>query len=155
MAVLLGSCGPIYNTVKDYHLPTGNPSTSTCSNMCLHNRSICKTRCERTKHDCSVLEERKANNEYNDYLRRSCREVRSTQYHSHKKHRKTHHRTTQSSVSCDSSKTLKDFRNSWRCDNHNNACKNDCESVYDSCFVGCGGRIEERQVCVFNCNSVN
>lgn len=148
LAVLLASCGPMYKTVKDYHLPERTPTVSTCSNICLHNRSTCQTQCERTKHDCSALDERKANNEYTDYLRRHCSEVSSTQYLS-----STNQKTTKSRISCDTSKTLKDFRNPWDCTSNNDKCKNDCETIYDSCFTGCGGWIEKREVCVFNCDN--
>lgn len=38
------------------------------------------------------------------------------------------------------------------CRNTNRQCERSCSNNYDQCFTNCGGRIEKREVCIFNCN---
>lgn len=108
VVLLLGACGPIYETQYSYTAPEG-PQGQMCVSQCEMHRMNCEQLEDMKKQNCDA----NAAREY-DYCR----------YHTDEKY------CYQESCSVDYSR---------------------CERLYNTCYQGCGGRVDAHQVCVAFC----
>jgi len=173
--VLLGSCGPQYRTYTDYLLQPGNFEMGECAAVCSGNKHSCNNHCNSDLNACNALEETRARDAYEHYVRFHCFEEEITQYHGEKKHKTVAaenpgwkftdlsdtkpnqykpdaiKKRTKKTVCNNGNKSVANFKNTSRCTLAYDSCKTHCTDDYESCFTNCGGQINRRTVCVANC----
>lgn len=121
--LLLSGCGPIYKTTYSYY-PPRSESGRMCAMQCQQTQMMCNQMCEARRDSCRSQAWSSAQYQYEEY----------------KHERRREHKSIDSDVN--------DFYDTSQCDNI--SCG--CSSMYNNCYVTCGGRVVPHTVCVAFCN---
>ena len=154
VTLMLSACGPIYQTRYSYFPPTATKGKM-CINQCLLNSQQCGNDCNTQQNSCKVLDEIRAQNEYNAYIKRNCQKVL---VYAENQQSYGYGRSIGGAVSkkmqCDngSPKSIDYFRNSYGCSSAFDDCSSNCKNMYNSCYTNCGGKVVVYQVCVAFCD---
>ena len=125
--ILVGSLLAGCSTYKDinvYHRP-GTVAELRCVNQCAFQRLYCRSHCQERDSACLSTARSNAKSNFDAYLK-----AQSVQ---HKP----------------AVRTLDDFIDYSKC---HLSCN--CEATFNSCFVGCGGKITNKNICITNCSYV-
>ena len=131
-ALLLSACGPQIQTHYDY-TPPASPQGMQCLSSCQTSTTQCQADVEYRKGQCRADAERDAEFDFlqrkNDYQIAIGRfQVDPVKYPLPEKPQRP-------------------YVSTYHCDNVSNT----CEAQFRTCYRSCGGQIQERQVCVANC----
>ncbi|MFY9287258.1 MAG: hypothetical protein WAO98_02025 [Alphaproteobacteria bacterium] len=128
LGLLLGltACTGVATTKASYTLPS-NPGGRVCTSQCNEARHFCAQNCDLDHRRCIMNVQSQAMQDYERYTReqfaiRGAVELRP-----------------------------RDFERSAPCDADKKSCSDNCESHYQPCYEGCGGKIETISSCQFFC----
>lgn len=130
--LLLTACGPQIKTQYDYTPPASSEGMQ-CLSSCQAASTQCQADLEYRKGQCRADAEREAEFEF--------------------RQRQVNYQIAVGRSQVDPVKyplpdrPQKPYVSTYHCDNMSNT----CEAQYRTCYRSCGGRIQERQVCVANC----
>lgn len=131
-ALLLTACGPQIKTQYDYTPPASSEGMQ-CLSSCQAASTQCQADLEYRKGQCRADAEREAEFEF--------------------RQRQVNYQIAVGRSQVDPVKyplpdrPQKPYVSTYHCDNMSNT----CEAQYRTCYRSCGGQIQERQVCVANC----
>lgn len=125
-AVLLAvaGCGPIYETQYTL-IPPNRPDAPICLNQCQQIMQYCRRTCSLEEKSCLNYERERARDAFRDYVHERRAEGKPIK------------------------RKVSDFEQTWKC--RDSSCDQRCGEDYRSCFAGCGGKVEARQVCTMFC----
>lgn len=118
-------CGPITDTSYEIVQPKGK-NAQMCADNCLLSKTNCQQTCEMKDMSCKAQEDRKAREDYMDYVT-----VRQNQ---------------QLAVV----RTESSFRRNYNCGTR--VCMNDCMEDHHACHINCGGKVIPHTYCTAFCN---
>lgn len=121
----LVACGPIYETTYRI-VPPPTAMGRMCANNCLLSQQNCEQSCTVQEQQCKQIAELKAQNDYNEYVRRRQKEGSEIK------------------------KSVSSFDRSYRCNSDD--CEERCQSSYHICHSNCGGQVIPTTQCVMGCD---
>lgn len=123
-ALLVASCGPIYDT-KYQFTPPRDPQGKMCATQCQQTQTYCRATCEANRQNCLAYERDRGRDAYEDYVYQRRREHKPIK------------------------RTPDSFVNTYNC---SNSCEDTCAADYRQCYSTCGGRVTAHQVCTAFCD---
>ncbi|OAN52211.1 hypothetical protein A6A04_00470 [Paramagnetospirillum marisnigri] len=125
VVLLLGGCGPVYETVYDL-TPPRSAEGRQCATQCQTTQTYCKRNCELEEDRCRSRARDEARRDYDRYVREQRDRGRKVE------------------------RSESSFESSYGCGD--SSCKAECGRDFRTCYTTCGGQVSSRRVCTAFCD---
>jgi hypothetical protein len=129
---ILSACGPVIETHYDY-LPPSQQGGMQCLSQCQQGQNQCRRSAEEEKAECRYREDERIEYEYD--------QAREKYYFDLELFAASPEKFAKPTAPTRGNPSY------YRCDNQ----QNQCQANFNMCYRSCGGQVNERQVCVANC----
>jgi hypothetical protein len=135
LLLFMVACGPMYKTVHHYNPPKTIEGRN-CVNSCDSMKQQCVSGCHKREQTCKMT------SQVMDIINNpSCAKKKS----------RCAYRPHSAGCAWDAHSNCDSYSGDYnRCSSY--SCRKDCDNQYNQCFTNCGGMVESKKVCTFNCN---